>query len=270
MRRAFLVAAMVLLLAPVWFMFVGSLQDIHGVFVMPPRVLPLAPTLQNYAWIFQYGMVGKWAINSMLVAAGMVTLSVVLATTAGYAFAFYQWPGKKATWLAMLAGVMVPRISLLIPLFVVVRKLGLSGSIWSVIIPVAFNPVNLYLARNYFETVPKSMLESARLDGCSELQVLAHVVAPISRPIVTAIALFSAIHALQDYLWQMLQLQAVRLQTLVVGVTRIVMQRGGDEFSVNPIGRAMAGGVMLVLPLLVVFLFANRYFVSALGGAVKG
>lgn len=269
MKRAILIVAMVALLFPVWMMVVGSLQDIHGVFVMPPRLLPLKATLQNYEWIFRYGQIGRWTVNTLFVTAGYVTLSVFLSITAGYAFAFYRWKGKKALWLVLLAGLFIPKISILIPLFVVVRKLGLSGTLAGVVIPVAFAPVGLYLAKTYFETIPISLLESARMDGASETQILFRIVTPLARPIVTALALFAAIQALQDYLWQMLQLNSEALQTLVVGITRATMKRGGAETQVNPLGRAMAGGTMLVAPLLVVFGIANRYFTSALGGAVK-
>ena len=237
--------------------------------VMPPPLIPKHMMLDNYRWLAEYGHILRWSVNSVFVAVGLIGLSVTLSATAGYAFAFYKFPLKKAAWLAMLAGVMIPRISLIIPLFVVVRKLHLSGTLFAVILPVAFTPIGLYLARMYFETVPKSMLECARIDGANEVQVLAHVVAPISAPIIATLALFAAVYGLQDYLWQMLQLQSDNMRTLIVGITRAVMQRMGDDMQVNPLGRAMAGGTILVAPLLVVFSFANRYFVEALGGAVK-
>jgi ABC-type glycerol-3-phosphate transport system permease component len=131
-----------------------------------------------------------------------------------------------------------------------------------------YHPVGIFLARTYFETVPRSMLESARLDGASEIQVLAHIVAPISRPIVTALALFVAMQTLGDYLWQMLQLQRPDSMTMLVGVTRAGMKRGGD-IGVVPLGRQMAGAVILLAPVVAVFAGASRYFTSAVGGAVK-
>lgn len=269
MRKVVVAGFMVILLLPVWFMAIGSLQDIHGVFIMPPRWLPMQPTLDNWRWLFSRAPMVKWAINSVVVASVVVVVSVFASVTAGYAFAFYKWRGKRVTWLLLMAGIMVPRISLLIPLFVVVRKLGISGTLLAASIPVAFSPVGLYLARAYFETVPKSLLESARMDGANELQILGRVVVPLAQPIVTALALFSGIAGLQDFLWQMLQLQRKGVQTLVVGVTREVMLRGDDVMAVNPMGQAMASGMLLLIPVLIIFLIANRYFVSALAGAVK-
>jgi ABC-type glycerol-3-phosphate transport system permease component len=127
----------------------------------------------------------------------------------------------------------------------------------------------LYLARTYFETIPQSLLESARIDGATEFQVLGKIVFPISIPIITALSIFASVGALQDYIWQALVLQDPNKQTLLVGLMRYSMERGGGDLALNPIGRGLAVGTVLLLPLLVIFLLANRYFVSSIGGAVK-
>jgi ABC-type glycerol-3-phosphate transport system permease component len=268
MTRPLILAVCVLFLLPMWFMLTGSLQDIHGVMHMPPRLLPLHPTLANYAYLLR-GSAVQWAMNTVVVVIASTLLSVFTSCTAGYAFAFYKFRGSRVLWLALLVGVMVPRISLLIPQFVVMRRLGLSGTLAAVILPAAYAPVSLYLARTYFETVPSSLLESARLDGASEWDVLRYVVGPVSRPIVTAVALFAAIGALQDFVWQSLVLQDESRQTLIVGLMRLAMKRGGGLLDVNPIGRGFAAGVLLLAPLVAVFAVANRYFVGSLGGALK-
>ena len=268
-RRVVLVAFIIVLMAPVWFMFTGSLQDIQGVLAMPPHLLPIHPTLANYAWLFRFGMVGRWALNSCIVVAIVVLASVAVSCMAGYAFAFYRFRFKKVLWLLLLAGIMVPRISLIIPLFVTVRKIGISGTLLAAAAPTIFTPVGMYLARTYFEGMPASLLESARMDGATEWQVLWRVVAPVCKPIIATLGLLAAMGALGDYLWQMLQLHREELQTLLVGITRSTMKRGGEEMQVNPLGRAMAGGTLLLLPMLIVFGVANKYFVTALGGAVK-
>lgn len=268
-KRLVLVLLSALLLFPVWMMFVGSLQDLYGVFIMPPRLLPLHATLENYRWLLDLG-IGRWAINTSIVVGLSVVLSVFVAVTAGYAFAFYRFPAKEILWVVLLLGIMIPRMSMIVPLFVVMRKLGLSGSLIASLLPTAYMPVSIYISRLYFQTVPESLLESARIDGATEATILARVVAPVSRPIVTACALFAAIASLGDYLWQMLQLMRTERQTLLVGLIKASMNRGGNVMAINPIGRSFAVGVVLVLPLLVIFLTANRYFTSALGGAIKG
>jgi len=266
--KILLVLLACLALAPLYFMAIGSLQDIHGVFAMPPQLIPHHPTLCNYEWIASLS-VGRWALNTVLIMGLGTALAVSTVVMAAYAFAFYRFPCKKILWLALLSGLMIPRISSIIPLFVVMRKLGLSGTLPAVVLPAALYPSGLYLARTYFQGVPPSLLESARIDGASEWQILWRVVAPISRPIVTALSLFTAIGAMGDYLWQMLQLQRKAAQTLLVGLMRAVMTLGASEISVNPVGRSLAVGIVLLAPMLVVFFSASRYFTSALGGAVK-
>lgn len=268
MSKLILVLVFILLLAPLYFMLVGSFQDIHGVMSMPPRLIPHNPTLDNYKLITTWNVSG-WFKNTVFVVLFTVLISVLISASAGYAFAFYTFPFKKVLWTLFLVGIMIPRISLLIPHYIIVRKLGIQGTLWAVILPTCFSPVGLYLARNYFETVPKSLLEAARIDGCNEIQVLFHVVAPVSKPIITALSLFAAIGALQDYIWQSLVLLNPSRQTLIVGLIKSVMMRGGEMENVNPLGRSFAVGIVLVIPLLLVFLVANRYFVNGLSGAVK-
>lgn len=269
-NRVLLLGIFIVLLAPLYFLITGSFQDIHGLFVMPPRLWPRNPTTVNYEWVFSLPIL-HWLRNTSYVFVTTVTLSVLIATTGGYAFAFYRFPLKRFLWIIALAGIMVPRMSLIIPQFVVLRKLNLNGTLLAAILPAAYMPIGLYLARTYFETVPKSLLESARVDGANELQILAKIVAPVSRPIVTAIALFAGLQSLGDYMWQMLQLQRSDVQTMLIGLMRAVMLRGGGDgvTNINPIGRSLAVAVVLAAPMLLIFLVANRYFTTALGGATK-
>ena len=268
LNRTILVVGMVLSLAPMWFLFVGSLQDIHGSLAMPPKLLPTQPKLEHYAFMVTQPKFGRWIVNSVVTVVVTVVGSVVVSCGAAYVFAFYRFPLKKAAWVVLLSSILVPRISLIIPQFVVLQRLGLQGTLWAAILPLLLQPVGMFLARNYFETVPRSLLESARLDGASEVRILRQVVMPLAVPILTCLAVFVAVAALGDYLWQMLQLQRPEVMTMLVGITRAGAKRGGD-IGVVPLGRQMAGAVLLLAPLLAVFLAANKYFVGALGGAIK-
>ena len=271
MTRTALAICMILLLAPMYFMLTGSLQDINGVFIMPPRIIPKHVDLTNYTELIKASAFGRWAANTLIVVALTVAASVAVSSMAGFSFAFYRFKGQKAVYLLLLAGIMVPRISVIVPLFVVMNRIGLNGTLAGVILPTVLSPVGLYLATEFFKTVPIAMLDSARIDGATDWQVLFHVVAPISRPIITALGLFAGIAALQDYVWQMLVLQSRKSHTLLVGLVRTVMLRGGDSaMNVNPIGKALAAGVLLLIPLLAIFAVANKYFTTAIGGAVKG
>lgn len=266
-KKVFLLLFYIMLLFPVYFMLIGSLQNNKGVMQMPPKLLPHDPTLMNYKALKNLNIV-KWSANTLFVTIGTVFLSVLVSTTGGYVFAFFKFKFKNIIWAALLIGIMVPRISIIIPVYVIIKKLHLSGTLLATILPVVFSPMGLYLSRAYFETIPISLLEAARIDGASEFQVLSKIVLPVSMPIISALSIFAAVGSLQDYIWQALVLQDPDRQTLLVGLMRYSMERGGD-LGINPIGKALTVGVILLLPLLVIFLFANKYFVANIGGAVK-
>jgi ABC-type glycerol-3-phosphate transport system permease component len=130
--------------------------------------------------------------------------------------------------------------------------------------------MGMCLSRNYFESIPKSIIESARIDGANEWQILKMIIIPVSKPIISVLGLFAGVSVLQDYVWQMLVLSDVEKQTLIVGLIRQSMNRTGDiGLLVNPIGMSFAAGVILLFPLVVLFLIGNRYFIEGLQGAVK-
>jgi ABC-type glycerol-3-phosphate transport system permease component len=257
------------MIAPLWFLGTGSLMKASKMMIMPPKLLPRAPTLDNYGWALGRPDIGTWIKNTALVTAGTVFGSVCLSLSAGYAFAMYAVWGKKILWAMLLAGLMIPRIALIIPTFVVASKMGIAGSIAAVILPCIFVPSGMYLARTFFESIPKSLIESARIDGASEVRILTSIVAPISKPLITSLALFSAIGALNDWIWQALNLQRPDTVTLMVGWIRATMQRSIGGNDINPLGHSMAVGVLLLLPLMALFIIANKYFVGSLDGAVK-
>jgi ABC-type glycerol-3-phosphate transport system permease component len=280
-RKISFVLLFVLLLTPFYFMLIGSVQNMFGIMIMPPRLIPYEITMFNYHFLLfgSKDMAGggitlkwnsfQWLVNTLFIVSGTVCASVFISTTAGYSFAFYKFKFKKVLWSLFLLGIMIPRISMIIPTFVIVKKLQLSGTLFAVILSTSFAPMGMYLAKIFFQSIPISLLESARLDGASERQILQKIVIPVSRPIITALSLFASIGALQDYIWQMLILQSADRQTLLVGFIRAIMIRGGGDLNVNPLGKSFAAGVLLLLPLLIVFLIANKYFVESLGGAIK-
>jgi ABC-type glycerol-3-phosphate transport system permease component len=258
----------IFLLLPMYFMFIGSFQEIKGLMIMPPRLIPWNATLSNYMRIFSLSK-PIWIANTLIVTLTTLIFSVLVSCSAGYAFAFFKFPCKRILWVLLLIGIMLPRISLLIPQYVVIKELGISGTLAAVILPCVFNPVGMYLARTYFETVPMSLLESSRLDGAHEWQILRHIVMPISKPIIAALSVFAAIGSLSDFIWQMIVLQQPNRLTLLIGLMRAAMIKGGGAPGLNPIGKSLAVGCLLLIPLVIVFAIGNRYFVGSLGGAIK-
>jgi len=262
-KKLVLVLIFIFLLAPVWFMVTGSFQNIHGVMKMPPKLFPSSITFANYTRMLDWPMV-TWGFNTFLLIVFSALLSIIIHYSAGYTFALYQFPFKRTLWTILISAMMIPRMSLLIPLYVIIRKIGLSGTLAAVIFTSVYSPVSLYLTRNYLLGIPRSVIEAARIDGASELQILFLVIFPLSGPIIAAVALFSSIAVLSDYVWQSLVLQLPKAQTMLVGMIRGIQDRQGVGLNVNPLGRAFAVGVVLIIPLLAIFMISNKYFISGI------
>ena len=270
MNKVILILVAGVLLLPIWFLGIGSFQEMEGFFAMPPAWIPLEPTLDNYRWVFDRPVL-LWGANTVVITVATVVLSTAVSCMAGYSFAFFDFRGKKWLWLTLLVGIMIPVISLIIPRFVVMRQLGIGGTRAAVILPALLVPGHLYLARNYFETIPRALLDSARIDGASEVQTLTRIVVPISKPIIACLAIFTAVGAMGDYLWPMLQLQHDSKRTLLIGPLGAVREYRGEvaDMVINPLGRQFAVAMVLLVPILLVFFAASRYFTTALGGALK-
>ena len=270
MNKIILILLAVVMLLPLWFLATQSLTDLRGSMVMPPRLLPARPSLDNYAYFLALPL-GRWVMNTAILMVGSVIASVCVSCATGYAFAFFEFPLKKALWVLLLVGIMIPHLSMMIPRFVVLRKLGLISTLWGLMLSGMMNPAGIYLARMYFKTVPKSILDSARIDGAREGQILTRIIMPISRPIVTCLALFAGIGAMGNYVWQLLVLRHAEKYTLLLGLLRWINadQEGNLAFTLNPLGRKFAASMILIIPLLLIFTAASKYFTQGLSGAVK-
>lgn len=268
-KKLFLIFVFIVMLMPMYFMLICSLQDIHGVMKMPPDIFPQNITFKNYTMMKAFPF-STWIANTVFITLVTTITSCFITLSASYAFTFFEFPHKKKLWVLMLLTIMIPRIVLIIPSYVIVKKLGIVGTLWPAIVALLYNPGGMFLGRLYFDTIPKSLLESARLDGAHEMQVLWKIIAPMSLPIVTLLLLTMGINSMSDYIWQMLVLQKPATQTLLIGIINKATELGSTiQMGVEPIGRKMASGIILVFPLLVIFLVANKYFTQDVGGAVK-
>lgn len=269
MRIVLLVLAAILFLLPVYMMVVYSFTPVKGFVTMPPSLIPLTPTLRNYQTISELPLIGRWLVNTVIVTASMIIGAVLINGAAGYAFAFSRARGLRVLFWVMLSALFITRYSLLIPQFVVVSKLHLSGLPAAVIMSL-FWPVGIYLFKTYFASIPHSLLESARIDGAGEGAILMRVVLPMSKPMIGSAIVFVGLWAMQDFIWQMLVLQWEESRTLLVGLISSIYQVGGSgSHAIRNIGYDLAVGTVLFVPLLAIFAVSSRYFTEGLKGAVK-
>ena len=267
-RIVFLLIAAVMLF-PAYWMLMGSFQDVKGMMRIPPSLIPRGLTLYNYRWVLRDNMVWRWALNTVMLAVGVIAVVLVITTLAGYGFAAFEFPGKRLIFGALLLGLFVHRYMLLIPQFVMVSKLGIGGTLYAAAWPLLYYPIGVYLFRNYLQSVSSEIMDAARIDGCGHLRLLGSVLVPLCGPIIALIVMSKGLETIGDYLWQMLALQPVESRTWIVGL--IAKTREGAYLQgLNPIGQGLAVGVLIGIPMLGMYLATAKMFVGGINvGGVK-
>jgi ABC-type glycerol-3-phosphate transport system permease component len=225
---------------------------------------------------FDYGNYGTaWSgvarplINTIIVAAVSIVLGVLAAAAGAYAFSQLRFRGRELLFMAYVALLLIPSTLTLIPLFLTIQKLGLFNTWWALILPYAASaqPLLVLIFRGFFDQIPRELLESARTDGCTEAQVLARIVAPLTRPVLLTGAILVTINVWGDYLWPTIVIQDPHKTTISAGLQQFVSSFG---LNVSSGGSVFAALVIATLPMFVLVGFTMRYFVSGLTeGATK-
>ena len=257
----------VLFVLPLVWMVSGSFTPMVGIMKMPPSIVPLHPTLDNYRAALAAGpVVLRWLANSIIITVSTTLLSLLVVGCAAYSLTVYKLKWSRLVYLAFAATMMVSRYSLLIPMFVLVRTYRLAGLL-AVIMPGVFYPLGFFLMYDYMKRIPRDFVESARIDGASEIRIFLQVMLPICKPVVGAFLAFKALESFGDYIWQMLVLQGDNEKTYIVGMIQRIYQDYINTRLAN-YGVSMAVGMLTFLPLLFIYLFTNRYFIEGvtLGG----
>ena len=256
-----------LILAPFLWMISTSLKDPAEVVLRDPTIIPRSLAVQNYVDAFNRGNFGRYVVNSVAVALAVTVLSLVLATLSGYAFARFRLFGGKAILLGILATQMFPAILLAIPLYILIRNLGLLNSLVGlVLVYTTFAlPFCVWMMRNYFLSIPKDLDESAMVDGATRLQALHSVVLPVAMPGIAATGIFSFILSWNEFLYANTFISSADLRTLPVGLQSLIGEYTTDW------GLLMAGAVITTMPIVIIFFFVQRRLTQGLAsGAVKG
>jgi len=264
-KAAILGIFMVVMLLPIYLMVENSFTPASVFLKVPPDLFPYEFTLANYQRVFSNQYLGRWALNSLIVIGAIVTIGIVTNCAAGYVFAFSNQKIYRYLFWAMLSPMFVSGYVLIISRFLVIRWLHISGMLAVILMPL-FWPTGIYLSRNYFHSIPMSLIESARMDGASEFAILMKVVLPVSKPLVGACMAFLAMAAMGDYIWAHLNLTRPASKTYLVGLLQSTL----ETYQIRSVGYNLAVGVMLFIPYLIVFSLSSRYFITGLTtGAMK-
>jgi len=263
--------ATVVALFPVIYTVLGSFQTNQELIANPSQILPREWRFDNYTTAWQLANFQQFTINSTYMSSLIVAGSIITCTVAAYVFERAKFKGKEVIFAIFLSSMFISVGSLtLFPLLTIARTLGLTGSLNGVVVIriLGLNIANLFIARSYISTIPKELDEAAKIDGCSFIKIFTHVIFPILKPLIATIGILEFRHAWNDYLMPLVFTMANPAnQPLTVG---IISLRATAEGATNW-ALMLAGTSIAVLPMILVFLFFNRYFIDGLTtGAVKG
>lgn len=263
--NALLVGLALLSLAPLLWMVSGSLMPAGEMSRSPPPLLASAPTLDNYRALFARTGMGRHLLNSLIVAGGVTGASLLFNTMAGYAFAKLHFRGRRRIFRGLLAALMIPAQVVMMPLFLLLKPLHLVNTHLGAIIPGAATVFGIFLVRQYARSIPDALLEAARIDGAGELRIFFQIVLPALRPVLATLAIFSFIGAWNDFMWPLIVLADQEMHTLPVALASLSRQHVQDNELM------MAGSVVTVAPVLLLFLLLQRHYIQGLLlGGVKG
>lgn len=248
----------------VW-IILTSLKGSEDVFIFPPVFFPKELHLQNFVEVWSVVPFGNYLFNSLLVAGGSVLSNVLFASLAAYPLARMEFRGKKVVVLAILGTMMVPEQVIMIPVYRILLSMDLLNTLTGVVLPTSVNAFGIFLMRQFYKSIPRDLDEAALIDGCSPLRIWWNILLPMSKPAIATLTVFTFIGAWSNFLWPLVVLRDSDRYTLPVGLNALL-----SAFSANYKYMA-AAAVLSVIPVFVVFLLMQRYFIRGmLTGSVKG
>jgi len=257
--HALLIALSAVFVVPLLWMLSSSLKSNDEIFLFPPRLLPLPPIWSNYPNATSYIPFWRYAWNTVVISGASVAGTLFACPIAAYAFARMQWRLRNVFFALSLTTIMLPFLATMVPLFVIFRQLNMIDTYWPLILP-AFggNPLYIFLLRQFFLTIPRELSEAATIDGAREFAIFWRVILPLAKPALATVSLFTFLANWKDFLAPLIFLQTSDLYTLSLGLQQYQ--------SVHQTAWAylMAASVVFVVPVAVVFLLAQRFFIRGI------
>lgn len=257
--------ALLMLFPLLWLVSTAFKSPTENIFQFPPQLLPSQPTLQNFVQVWQTNPFGRYLFNSTFIAVLTVALNVLFCSLAAYPLARLNFRGRDAIFSGIVSTIMIPFQIVMIPLYVLTVQLGLRNTYLGIIFPSIASAFGIFLLRQAFQGVPKELEEAARIDGCSEVGIWWFVMLPAIRPALVTLAIFVFIGSWSDFLWPLIVVDRQEYYTLPLGVAMLA-----GTFSLDW-RLVAAGSVISIAPILLFFLFMQRYIVPTdSGSGVKG
>ncbi|MEU4623955.1 carbohydrate ABC transporter permease [Actinoplanes sp. NPDC023801] len=243
-------------LLPFYWMVMSSLKTNNEVFTVPIQWIATDPVWSNYAEIWRKSDMTTWLGNTVFLAAIVTLLQVLTGSFAAYGFAKIRFPGRDVLFLAYIGTLAVPWASYMVPQFVMMTKLQLTDTLWSIVALQAFGALGVFMMKQFYETVPDELLDAARIDGMNEYGIYRRIMLPLSVPALASLSLITLVTTWNDYLGPLLYLRSPDLWTIQIGLKSFIGQYNAEYALI------MTGSVLSVLPVVVIFLAGQRYFVE--------
>ena len=222
-------------------------------------------SLENYRALFEHSSMGRWFLNSIFVCSVITLIHLLFDSLAGYAFAKKEFSGRSLVFALIVATMMIPGQVLMVPLFILLSRLGMVDTLTAVVLPALAGPFGIFMMRQHIKSIPNELLDAARIDGCSEGRIFFSIILPLSAPMLATLGIFVFVTHWNAYLWPLIVLYSSKAYTLPVGLATLQ-----GKHTVN-YGLLMAGASLAALPMILAFLCFSRAFVKGLtAGAVKG
>lgn len=251
------IIALIFILPVVW-VIICSFKNTSELYKWPPTMIPKHPTFSNYIIAFKKGNFGLYFLNSTFVAVVATIITVIINTMAGYAFAKYSFKGNTFLLIAFISTLMIPLEVIMIPIFGVVKHVGLYNNIWGLIIPASATPTGLFIMRQYLLSVPDELLEASRIDGSSEWHTFWSIIVPISKPAMSVLAIFSFMWRWNDFLWPLILISNPKKYTIQLAISNFMGEYNVDWNSL------LAMSVVSMIPVLIIFLIFQKQFVQGM------
>ena len=267
-----LIVVCILSLVPfLWLLSTALKGRSENIFAYPPIFIPRGFTFDNFIQVLKLVPIVKYVVNSFIVAFSTVVLNVILSALAAYPLARMDFKGKKVAFFAILATIMVPFQTIMLPVYIITLKLHLIDSYsdtmgyLGLILPFAVNAFGIFLMRQAFMAIPKEIEESAIVDGCNSFQIFSKLLLPMVKPTIALLAIFTFIGSWGEFLWPSIVLTNEQLFTLPVGINNLSSAFSADYRLIA------AGSIVSIIPIIIFFLALQKYFIQGSNdGAVKG
>ena len=254
---AILIIIALMMLVPFLWMLSASIKTDREVFQMNPFVwIPETPRWSNYTQIWTKIPFGKFIENTVFLTIVVTCLQLLTSSFAAYAFAKLQFKGKNVLFLGYLSTIAMPWQVYMVPQFIMMRKMGLNDKLLAIICLQAFSAFGVFMMKQFYEGIPDDLCEAARIDGMSEYKIYSRIMLPLSKPALSTLTIFTFVSTWNDYLGPLIYLRSQEKKTIQLGLKMFIGQYSSDY------GLIMAGSVISLVPVLVVFLILQKYFVE--------